>query len=89
MGFFKNLLGGLRWLNPEEIKAFDRVIITGDYSEESITTGVEIIKRATAVEILALTPVTGLAFGFAGDGANNANTVYLYRGGAWAAFDGT
>lgn len=89
MGFIRNLLDSYRALNPTEDAAVDELIVTGDYSEESIETGLMIIKRDTAVEILALTPRTGLALGFAGDGVNNANTVYLYRNGAWAAFDGT
>jgi len=89
MGFLRNEQASVHALNPAEDSAFDEVLITGDYDEASIATGLLIIKRATTAELLAVVPATGLALGVSGAGTTNANTVYLYRAGAWVAFIGT
>jgi len=89
MGFLRNEQASVHALNPAEDSAFDEVLITGDYDEASIATGLLIIKRATTAELLAVVPATGLALGVSGEGTNTADTVFLYVGGAWAAFLGT
>jgi hypothetical protein len=78
-----------RRLNPDVTKAFDHIVITGDYADDLVDEGCMIIKRETAAELQLVTPETGLAFGFAGDGTNATDTVWLYVNGGWLAFDGS
>lgn len=70
-------------LNPGEDAAFDEIIITGAYYEESVADGLTIMHSKTAAALQALTPSTGLALGVVQDAQTANAALYLYLRGSW------
>ena len=83
----QRLDGPLISLAPEDEVAFDKVVITGTYYEESIARGLGIYKFDTIVNLTASTPTEQIAIGFAEDATGEDDFMYTWVNGTWRAAD--